>query len=68
MQNSELNFEKVKANAVSSYLLLFVSSAFLFNKNDPYLNNSFVKSHTKVALLIHLAIAITAIIFLFFGT
>jgi hypothetical protein len=54
MQNQQLDIKKIQANAVSSYLLLFISSAFLLNKEDPYLNNDFVKSHTKVAGLIHL--------------
>jgi hypothetical protein len=47
---------------------LFISSAFLLNKEDPYLNNDFVKSHTKVAWLIHLGFALTIIIFLFIWT
>ena len=68
MINQELDLKKVHANAVSSYLLLLISSAFLLNKDDPYLNNDFVKSHTKVAFLIHLAILTTAIVFLFIWT
>ena len=68
MQNQELDQKKIQANAVSSYLLLFISSAFLLNKEDPYLNNSFVRSHTKAAWLIHLWLLVTAIVFLFYWT
>ena len=68
MQNQELDQKKIQANAVSSYLLLFISSAFLLNKEDPYINNHFVKSHTKAAGLIHLWLLVTAIVFLFYWT
>jgi len=68
MQNQELDPKKIQANAVSSYLLLFISSAFLLNKEDPYLNNHFVRSHTKAAWLIHLWLLITAVVFLFYWT
>ncbi|MDD3646521.1 MAG: hypothetical protein PHH06_03860 [Candidatus Gracilibacteria bacterium] len=58
---------KIKANAISAYLLLFISGAFLFNKENHLLNNSFVKSHTKVALLLHFGFLFTYIIFISFG-
>ena len=54
-------------NAISAYLMLFISSLFLFNKKNEYLNNDFVKSHTKVALLIHLSLLLTYIIFISFS-
>lgn len=57
---------KIKANAISAYLLLFISGTFLFNKDNPLLNNSFVKSHTKVALLIHFWFLFTYIVFISF--
>lgn len=57
---------KIKANAISAYLLLFISGAFLFNKENHLLNNSFVKSHTKVALLLHFGFLFTYIIFISF--
>jgi len=65
--DSNLNEENKKIiwNAISSYLLLFVSIFFLFNKSDKNLNNSFVKSHTKVAFIIHLCFLSTLIIFNF---
>ncbi len=68
MQIQELDNSKIRANAISAYLLLFISSAFLFTKNDPYINNNFVKSHTKAALLIHLWFLTTFIIFIFYWT
>jgi uncharacterized membrane protein len=54
---------KAKANAISAYLLLLVSASFLLNKENEYLNNSFVKSHVKSALFIHTSFLITYIIF-----
>ena len=54
-------------NAISAYLMLFISSLFLFNKKNEYVNNEFVKSHTKVALLIHLSLLLTYIIFISFS-
>ena len=68
MINQDLDQKKVRANAVSSYLLLFISLAFLLNKQDPHINNDFVKSHTKAAGIIHLWLLITAIVFLYYGT
>lgn len=59
---------KIKANAVSAYLLLFISFLFLFNKDNKHLNNKFVKSHTKIALIIHLWFLITYIIFTTYWT
>jgi hypothetical protein len=64
MENRELN-EKTIKNAVSAYLLLFVSIFFLFNKNNKYINNHFVKSHVKTAFTLHLCFLITIIIFSF---
>lgn len=55
--------KKTKANAVSSYLLLWINWAFLFNKDNPYIHNNFVKSHTKTALLIHLWLLLNLVIF-----
>lgn len=56
--------EKVKGNAISAYLMVFISGLFLLNKTEPNINNSFVKSHTKSAMLIHLWFLITYIIFI----
>jgi len=51
-------------NATSAYLMIFLSWFFLINKENPEINNSFVKSHTKTAILIHLWFIITYIIFI----
>lgn len=57
---------KIKANAISAYLMIFVSLLFLFNKDNKYLNNDFVKSHTKTAFVIHLWFLLNYIIFVSF--
>jgi len=54
-------------NAISAYLMVFISSLFLFNKKNEYVNNEFVKSHTKTAFLIHLSFLLTYIIFISFS-
>jgi hypothetical protein len=63
MEETSLN-PKVKANAVSAYLLVFVSFLFLFNKTNKYINNDFVKNHTKTAFFLHLMLLFTYIIFI----
>lgn len=45
--------KKIIGNAVVSYFLVFVSLTFLWSK-QPYLNDPFVKSHVKVAFILHL--------------
>ena len=54
-------------NAISAYLMVFISSLFFFNKKNEYVNNEFVKSHTKIAFLIHLSFLLTYIIFISFS-
>jgi hypothetical protein len=54
-------------NAISAYFMILISVVFLFNKNNKYINNNFVKSHTKVAFLIHLSFLINYIIFISFS-
>jgi hypothetical protein len=56
--------KKIIWNAISAYLMIFISGMFLFNKINPYLNNDFVKKHTKSALLIHLGFLFTYLIFI----
>jgi len=56
--------EKIKNNAVSAYLMIFISWLFLLNKVNPDINNSFVKAHTKSAMIIHFWFLITYIIFI----
>lgn len=55
---------KIKANAVSAYFMLFISVFFLFNKTNPYLNNDFVKNHTKTAFFIHLIFLFIYLVFI----
>ena len=55
---------KIKANAISAYLIVFVSFLFLFNKTNKYINNDFVKSHTKTAFFIHMLLVLVYIIFI----
>jgi len=56
--------EKVIWNAIVAYLMIFVSGLFLFNKDNKYINNDFVKSHTKSALILHTWFLITYIVFI----
>jgi hypothetical protein len=63
MEETSIN-PKVKANAISAYLLVFVSFLFLFNKTNKYINNDFVRSHTKTAFFIHLMLLLVYIIFI----
>ncbi|MDQ7009968.1 MAG: hypothetical protein Q9M94_06785, partial [Candidatus Gracilibacteria bacterium] len=54
-------------NGISAYLMIFLSGLFIFNKKNEFVNNSFVKSHTKIALLIHLSFLIIYLIFIKFS-
>ena len=58
--------KKIIWNAVSAYFMIFISLLFLFNKDNKYLNNSFVKSHTKTAFIIHVMFLVTYIVFVSF--
>ena len=57
---------KIIWNAITAYLLLFISILFLFNKKNKYLNNIFVASHTKVAFFIHMWFLLTIVIFIMY--
>ena len=63
MNNLELN-EKIKNNAISAYF--FLAGLILLSKNNPLLDDPFVKSHAKIALIIHLGFLITYIVFISF--
>lgn len=65
MTENNLN-PKIKANAISAYFLVFLSLGFLFNKTNPYVNNDFVKSHTKSAFLTHILLLLNTLIFVIF--
>ena len=58
--------KKTIGNAVSAYLMLFVSGMFLLDKKNPLLNNDFVKGHTRTALFLHILFLIIAV-FAYFG-
>lgn len=66
MSQQQIN-PKIINNAVSAYLMLFVSAFFLLNKQNPYLDNDFVKSHTRSALIIHLGFFLTYFFFIHLG-
>jgi len=53
-------------NAISAYLMIFVSWLFLFNTSNKNINSDFVKWHTKSATMIHLWFFITYIVFINF--
>jgi len=59
--------QKSVNNAISAYLMLFISWLFIFNKKNEYINNDFVKSHTKIAFLIHISFLINYIVFISFS-
>ncbi len=63
INNKNILDNKTIGNSISAYLMLFVSWLFLLNKTNKNINNSFVHSHTKSALLIHLWFLVTYIIF-----
>ncbi len=65
MQNSQEN-NKIIKNAISAYLLIFLSSVFLFIKENKLINNKFVKNHTKSALFLHILLFINFLIFIHF--
>lgn len=48
----ELN-KKIIGNAVSAYFMVWICIFFLFNKS-PYMDHPFVKSHVKVAFMLHI--------------
>lgn len=54
---------KIRANALSSYLFITINWAFLVVKDNPYIANDFVRSHTKTALTIHILIWLNLLIF-----
>lgn len=58
--------EKIRKNAISAYLMLFVSGFFLSNTHNPLLANDFVKAHTKTAFLLHISFLAVVLIFLWF--
>ncbi|MDP2091037.1 MAG: hypothetical protein Q8K30_05575 [Candidatus Gracilibacteria bacterium] len=55
---------KVIGNAISAYLMIFISWLFLFNKTNKNINNYYVIGHTKSASTIHLGFLITYIVFI----
>ncbi|MFA5917034.1 MAG: hypothetical protein WC850_02230 [Candidatus Gracilibacteria bacterium] len=63
MEETNLD-SKIKANALTAYLLVFISFLFLFNKTNKYINNDFVKGHTKTAFLIHIMLVLVYVIFI----
>ncbi|GEM_PF-875276 len=58
---------KVIGNAISAYFLMFISATFFLNKENKYINNDFVKSHTKTAVLLHILFLLVYIIFIYVG-
>ena len=59
--------DKIRNNAIISYLFIFINIMFLYSKNNSNINNTFVKNHTKTAIIIHLWFLINTIIFVSFG-
>jgi len=59
--------DKIAWNWAITYFFIFFSWILLFNKNDPNINNSFVKSHIKSSCLIHLWFILNYIIFIHYS-
>ena len=55
--------QKIRNNGIVAYLMLFISWLMLFNKENPNVNNSFVKSHIKSSIIIHILILLCYIVF-----
>lgn len=53
----------VRNNAMSAYLMIFLSAAFLFTKQNPNIDHPFVKLHTKTALFLHSIIVLILVVF-----
>jgi uncharacterized membrane protein len=64
LENNGNISQKVIGNAISAYLLMFISGLFFFNKTNENINHPFVKAHTKTAMLIHLGFLVTYIVFI----
>jgi hypothetical protein len=56
---------KIKNNAIITYLLIWFSWFFLFNK-DKNINNPFVRSHIKSSIVLHIFIILIYIVFIHF--
>ncbi len=56
--------EKIRNVAISSYFLILISWALLFNKQNPNTQNEFVRSHIRTAFLIHSMMFFTYIVFI----
>lgn len=50
-----------------AYFLLFICITFFFNKENKYINNTFVKSHVKTAFLLHILFLLVYIVFISFN-
>jgi len=55
-----------KWNAKISYLLLFLVAWFFINKTNPNVNNDFVRSHSKIALVLHVFLLLNYVIFILY--
>jgi len=58
--------QKIKNNAIISYLFIIINFLFLSNKTNSNINNVFVKNHTKTAIFIHFLFLINTIVFVKF--
>lgn len=58
--------DKIINNAKSAYFMIFICILFLFVKDNPLLNNEFVKWHAKTAFVLHLLFLLVYIVFISF--
>lgn len=66
MEQNNIHSKSIN-NAISAYFMVLISVIFLFNKKNHFINNDFVKSHTKIAFLIHLSFLLNYVIFISFS-
>jgi hypothetical protein len=51
-------------NAIAAYLMIVASWFFPLNKDNKYINNDFVKKHTKSAFILHILLILNFVIFI----
>lgn len=64
--NIDKSNQRIIRNAISAYLMIFIAWLLNYNKNNPYINNDFVKNHVKSASIIHFWFFLVYLIFIFF--
>ncbi len=56
--------QKIINNAISAYLMVFISWLLLLNKDNEKINNPFVKNHVLSSVIIHILLIVNYVIFI----